>query len=390
MAPATAFTVVSSGSAVGGDWRRLAKAAAVAAALQTLAGNTLYRSAMNDSALAGAVATFQRFVAALVRDARVVIFHDFDADGVTAGVVLQLALQRACFSDVVRLAPGRERDAWSETNLEALRASGAAALFLLDLGTRDEPLLPGVRTCIIDHHHPDGVPPGATLITAYEWDPIPNTSLLTYELASTIAPINDLDWIAAVGVLSDLGERAPFPILATVKERHRMSHLKEVTALVNASRRASVCDPESAARALLRHATAQELLASEDEDVVRLRAAREEVKLAMNEAKKAAPKFAGNVALIRTSSRCQVHPLIAQIWRTRLPKYIVIAANDGYVDGRVHFSVRSAAGINLIDFLRAIDLGEGEGSFGHGHDQATGGSLPLERWNLLLEKLGFS
>lgn len=345
---------------------------------------------MNELAQETATAAFQQFIGSLDPVRRVVLFHDFDADGVTAGVVLQLALQRAGFMDVVRLAPGRERDAWSETNLELLRASGAAALFLLDLGTRDEPLLPDVPTCIIDHHHPDGVPAGATLITAYGWDPIPNTSLLTYDLAATVAPIDDLEWIAAVGVLSDLGERAPFSILTTVKERHRMTHLKEVTALVNASRRASVCDPESAARALLRHGTAQELLASVDEDVVRLRSAREEVKLAMNEAKKAAPKFAGNVALIRTTSRCQVHPLIAQIWRTRLPKYIVIAANDGYVDGRVHFSMRSAADINLIDFLRAIDLGEGDGSLGHGHDQATGGSLPLERWNLLLEKLGFS
>jgi hypothetical protein len=121
-----------------------------------------------------------------------------------------------------------------------------------------------------------------------------------------------------------------------------------------------------------------------------MRAAREEVQREMAEAKKAAPKFAGNVALIRVHSRCQVHPVIAQIWRTRLPKYIVIVANDGYLPGRVNFSMRSSNHINALDFLRAIDLGDGEGSFAHGHDQATGGSLPLERWNLLLEKLGFT
>jgi single-stranded-DNA-specific exonuclease len=60
------------------------------------------------------------------------------------------------------------------------------------------------------------------------------------------------------------------------------------------------------------------------------------------------------------------------------------------VPGRVNFSMRSASGINLLDFLAAIDLGEGEGSYARGHDQATGGSLPLARWNLLLEKLGFT
>ena len=106
-------------------------------------------------------------------------------------------------------------------------------------------------------------------------------------------------------------------------------------------------------------------------------------------AKKAAPKFSGNVALVRVHSRCQVHPVIAQIWRTRLPKYIVIVANDRYLPDRVNFSMRTSADTNLLDFLGAIDLGEGEGSYARGHDQATGGSLPVARWNLLLSKLGF-
>jgi hypothetical protein len=32
---------------------------------------------------------------------------------------------------------------------------------------------------------------------------------------------------------------------------------------------------------------------------------------------------AGALAVVRIHTACQVHPLIAQIWRTRLPKYIV-------------------------------------------------------------------
>jgi hypothetical protein len=84
-----------------------------------------------------------------------------------------------------------------------------------------------------------------------------------------------------------------------------------------------------------------------------------------------------------------VHPVIAQIWRTRLPKYIVIVANEGYLPGRVNFSARASGDTNLLDFLGAIDLGEGEGSYGHGHDQATGGSVSLAQWERLLSKLGF-
>ena len=55
-------------------------------------------------------------------------------------------------------------------------------------------------------------------------------------------------------------------------------------------------------------------------------AAREEVRRELDEAKKAAPVFAGDVALVRVDSLCQVHPLVAQIRRTRLPKYVVITA----------------------------------------------------------------
>ena len=333
--------------------------------------------------LEAARTAFAAFVDATPRDARVLVFHDSDADGVTSGVVLQRALERLGFTQAGRGMPTRERDAWSEVNRRLITGARAHTMFLLDLGSRGEELARGVRCCVVDHHRPDGVPPGAVLITAYAWDPIPNTSLLVYDLCAPLVDIADLDWIAAIGALSDVGERAPFPLLAAVKQRYAMSDLKEATALVNAARRASEYQPETAARALLGHASARELVRSDSPDVAALRAARQEVQREMAEAKKAAPKFAGQVALVRVRSRCQVHPVIAQIWRTRLPKYIVIVANDGYLPGRVNFSARSASGVNLIDFLRANGLDA------RGHDQATGGSLPSGEWHALLARLGF-
>lgn len=329
-------------------------------------------------------AAFAAFVQSIDRSARVVVLHDSDADGVTAGVVLQRTLERLGFTDVKRVIPNRERDAWTDANRAAAAAREPRALFVLDLGVRDEPIVEGVATCFIDHHRPQGAPPGSVVISAYTWDPIPNTSLIVYELCAALTDITDLDWIAAIGVLSDLGERAPFDLLRQVKERYTMKDLKEATALINAAQRASEYQPEVAARALLEHASARELVKSESEDVARLRAAREEVNREMSVAKMAAPKFSGQVALIRVSSRCQVHPLIAQIWRSRLPKYVVIVANDGYLPGCTNFSMRSAAGINLIDFLRANQLDP------RGHDQATGGSLPHEEFAQLLTRLGFA
>ena len=332
---------------------------------------------------------FGTFLARLDKQKRVTGLHDSDADGVTAGVVWQRGLERLGFSNVSRIAPGRERNAWTPGTRALLQSTAPDSLFIMDLGSQPVPILDGIPTCFIDHHHPEGCPPGDTLISAYAWDPIPNTSIIVYDLLAPRIDISDMDWIAAIGTLSDLGDKAPFPLLETAKKKYTAKYLKEVTSLVNAARRSSDYNPEAAARALLAHDSPRALYESTSPDVEIMRRAREEVKLALEEARKAAPTFAGPVALVRLNTPCQVHPLIAQSWRTRLPKYMVIVSNEGYMPDRVNFSARAHSDKNVLQFLRSFDLGEGEGHFGHGHDQASGGSLSVDRWNLLLSKMGF-
>lgn len=342
-------------------------------------------------------AALDDFLDAAPTTTRMVALHDSDADGVAAGVVWQRALERLGYTTPTRVLPDRERSAWTPSNQERVRSAAPERLFVLDLGSQPEPVVHAVATCFIDHHRPGedgdsgGVPPGDTLISSYRWDPSPNTSLLVYDLFRDRIPLEDLDWVAAVGTISDLGERAPFPLLDTVRKKYTAKYLKEATALVNAVRRASHNNPEAAARALLAHDSPRDLVQSESADVTLLKEAREEVRTEMERAKQAAPIFAGNVALIRVHSACQIHPLIAQIWRTRLPKYLVIAANDAYMPNRVHFSARSGPGINALEYLQSLEhaLPPGEGNFGRGHDQASGGSLPPERWQALLRAMGF-
>ena len=331
----------------------------------------------------------EQFLDATSVSSRIVAVHDSDADGVTAAVVWQRAMERLGFTSVSRVIPDRTRDAWSETNRARIMTLAPDALFALDLGSRDQSLMDHVPLCIIDHHRPDGIPEGAVLISAYEWDPIPNTSLIVWDLFRTLVALDDLDWVAAIGVLSDLGDKAPFELLTAVRKKYKLKDLREATTLINAARRATTFDPETATQALLQHTDPASFVNSNSEQVALLRRARIEVAAAFEEAKKAAPVFSGKVALIRVRSSCQVHPLIAQIWRTRLPKYMVFVANETYLPGRVNFSARSSGEVKVLEFLRAIDLEDGEGSLGHGHDHASGGSLPAARWNQLLTVLGF-
>ncbi|HEY9879780.1 MAG TPA: hypothetical protein V6D29_15080 [Leptolyngbyaceae cyanobacterium] len=341
------------------------------------------------STLVAAKQAFTQFVNRIPKTASVVALHDSDADGVTAGVVWQRALERAGFEQVQRVIPDRERNPWTPANKEKLQAIAPEYLFVMDLGSRSEPVLAGTPTCFVDHHHPEGTPAGDTLISAYTWDPIPNTSWLLWELGQEIADIADLDWVAAIGTLSDLGDKAPFELLTAAKKKYTAKYLKEATALINASRRASHYIPEAAAAALLNHSDPKSLVNSASPEVEQLRQAREEVKAELEAARKVAPVFAGKVALLQLDSPCQVHPLIAQSWRGRLPEYVVIAANKGYLPGRVNFSARSNS-VNVLEFLRSHPLPDGDGSYANGHDQASGGSLSCDRWEALLTQLGFS
>lgn len=116
-----------------------------------------------------------------------------------------------------------------------------------------------------------------------------------------------------------------------------------------------------------------------------------EVSAAFAIAKRQPPRLspASNVALIRVHSTCQVHPMVVQIWRTRLAKNIVMVANTGYIPGQVNFTVRSALDINLIDFLREHAPPDPGPNYGHGHDKATGGALKFSQWNQFITGLGF-
>jgi single-stranded-DNA-specific exonuclease len=91
----------------------------------------------------------------------------------------------------------------------------------------------------------------------------------------------------------------------------------------------------------------KEILSGEHPETALLQAAREQVKLDLDTARRVPPKVKGDVALIRFHSPCQIHPLVAQAWHGRLRNNIVIAANTGYRPGWVHFATRTALDLDL-------------------------------------------
>ena len=138
-------------------------------------------------------------------------------------------------------------------------------------------------------------------------------------------------------------------------------------------------------------------MSGERADTAALHAAKAEVAAALAAARKAAPKFSrryreqlgADLVALRMSSPCQVHPLVAQTWRGRFPKSIVMGVNFGFRPGYVHFSARGPRGVNVIAFLREHAPPGADQGYGNGHEQASGGAVPSEAWDAFAEDLGF-
>ena len=345
--------------------------------------------------LAASRRQFAQFVeGARGRGGSVFVLCHSDADGLAAGAILTLALRRAGFPRVEAHATGKAGSAWSDETRAMLADRQPAALIVTDLGVREEPVWDSPPPLFIDHHRPSGLPPNADrlVISGYGLDPVPTSGLLALACAGGLpgVDVDDLDWIAAISVLSDIGDKAPFRLIAPAKKRYGAGVLRDATTLLNAPRRSPSGDASVALELLLSAQSPREIAKGESPAAAALRRDKEEVNLAYAEAKKAAPKFAGPAAAIRIHTPCQVHPLIAQIWRTRLPKMIVMGVNTGYRPGWVHFSARCGKETNLLDFFRAHKpAGADSRTYGQGHDQAGGGALPVPIWNTFARELGF-
>ncbi len=361
-----------------------------------------------DDRLAASLVPFRAFLGAAAGRHTVVLCH-FDADGLAAGALFGRGLPLVGTGRVTVVPSLRDESAFSDSARDRLRALEPDALVVTDLGVNAAGTLEadGIPVLYVDHHRPSGIPAGALVVSGYDWDPVPCSAWLAYSLLEAVVPdvdeMRELDWIAAIGVISDLGDAAPWTPLADAKRRHTAKWLKEVTVLVNAARRGATFQPDVALDLLMTQDGPRDLAESPEADP--LHAARKEVAAAMAEARKQAPTFSTRdaavppdarpdadlrFALITVHSPCQIHPLIAQQWRTRLPDYAVICANAGYLPGTVAFSTRTTrADVVLPRLYQAIDTPGWNGQWGHGHDQAAGGHLPPAVFDDVLDALGF-
>ena len=302
----------------------------------------------------------------MLRDAAAIVPHT-DADGLASGAIALRARDEGADRAVLL---GRGQNPW---NGAALLSDGLLAI--LDWGVRrlERPAL------FVDHHAPEAeAGPGQLVVSGHGAEPEVTTAVLMRRIVPE-APA----WLAAVGAVGDLGDKA-FEL--TECAGAPKTAVRKLVPLVNAPRRLRDGPVREALALLVEHDDPREAL--KDPRVGLLEASRQEWRAAYDGVMKIGPTVRGEVALIRFSAPYQIHPLVAQAWSRRLAPRVVLAANDDYLPGLVSFAARGETG-DLRRLLREALPGV-EGEFAHGHDRATGGSLTPEEFDQLLAGLGLT
>ncbi len=320
------------------------------------------------------------------RRGRVVVASHNDVDGLASLLILCRALAGSG-SEPVPL-PGRRGEHVHQDGMrKRMQALEPDALVVLDMGSRSDPILDDVPTLVIDHHVPrGGGPRGAVFVNGHDRDPVPPTSVLAWAVCRGLPGTEGCAWLAALGAIADLGTAAPFTDLLGIVAKG--SAWTKAVSLLNAARRAPQDDVFAALEVLERASSPQEISAGRVPGVAQLEEYRRAVQAELARCSRVAPKKIGPAALIRFSSAAQVHPLVAVRWSGRLAPAVVIAANDGFLPGRVNFAIRAAADIDLVAWLRGLPFTPSTGAeFANGHPRATGGSLPTAEFERFLEVL---
>ncbi|KAH8592269.1 DHH family protein-like protein [Bisporella sp. PMI_857] len=330
------------------------------------------------------------------------IVPDKDADGLSSGVIIHKTLVKLGLDpkwlDVHLVQKGS--NIHEEFERKLMSDKQPKFIIVLDQGSRGGPPVIDnlqVKSMIIDHHLSDEFPKNTTVVSTCHYPPVATTSLVTYEICKELDKdiASDCGYLCAIGTHGDLGNTLkwlpPFPDLSETFKKHTKKLINDCVSYINAPRRTGTYDVITAWKELLEAKDPKVILRSR-----RLAEARQEINEEVERCTHTPPKFSkdGKIAVLKISSKAQVHPVIATRWASHLKSKaleIVMVANYGYLPGKVNFSCRIAKcargrnpPVNIIESLKAVasidtsDLVQRLGeNFARGHKEASGGIVNI-------------
>ncbi len=316
---------------------------------------------------------------------KVIILTHVDSDGVSSGALLYKVLINKGYKNIDIIYPGKGENGYSDRIKNIINTKKPDVIFFMDLGSYHTNFNNIKKIILIDHHKPEGVPNNGVLFTSFPPPPYISTSYLTYLLLNSIN-FNPKDYLGLIGEVGDYGLYVDAPLFKELLKKYNKKEISLISSLVNSARRVKEFDIDTSLKYLISSENFEDLI-KDSEFKKKLLYYKEVIKQDIDKWKKIKPKFINNIAIIEIESPNLIHPIIAQIWRNVLEKYIIICANFGYLENKVSFSLRTSLDISLLSFLRKYLKPSIEEDLGFGHERATGGIIDTEKWFDLIKKI---
>lgn len=160
------------------------------------------------------------FFHSIEKEDRIAIFHDIDGDGICATALMIKILHRLGLKAHLSIGKGREEISPSQETLDELKDKRITKLIILDKSAEGD--IDSINqasifadTLIIDHHPIMNESLNKTLIIKPQYFSKKrpskySTSEMVYNLFSKMLYLEDLDWIAFGGALSDVAAGSSF------------------------------------------------------------------------------------------------------------------------------------------------------------------------------------
>ena len=331
---------------------------------------------------------FEKIFSEIKKDDKITILTHVDSDGVSSGAILFKILHSLNFKNFNVVFPYKGENGYSEGVKKRIKEKEPSTLFILDLGSYKTVFDNINKIIIIDHHKPEGVPDNGFLFSSFPPPPYISSSYLAF-LIFNYLNLKPKDYIGLIGEVGDYGTDIDVPLIKELFKKYKKKDISYISSLINSARRVKEFDIDLAFKYLIESEDFSDLFYN-SEYKNKLEFYKEIIKKDIDRWKRVKPKFIKQIAIIEINSENLIHPIIAQIWKNILDKYIVICANFGYIENKVSFSMRTSLNISLLEFLRNFLEPSIEEDLGFGHERATGGIVSIEKWNEFISKISNS
>lgn len=176
-----------------------------------------YEDTIDPYILPGMELAVERIKQAAKSGEKVLIYGDYDVDGVTASTVMHDALKLAGITEVEVMLPNRFTDGYGMSNkiVQSAKETGVKLVITVDCGSRNHEIVEqlaqiGVDTIITDHHEcEDTLPEAVAVINPKRRDlakQVTKAGLSDEALEKRLLDLNELRELAGVGVAFKLAQ----------------------------------------------------------------------------------------------------------------------------------------------------------------------------------------